>query len=157
VASTAPEADAVWASARSALVRPGVTDQLVRERGTVGAPIPIEHPERDAASGPVGWFIPVTIDDLLAGFFVFDPDGALRRWSTFQRHSGDLTGCPTAVSWTSASAIVRTARQAGVPGDPDEPYLSYDRVPDRIAWIVPFPTAAVYVAGAAYWTAPARS
>ena len=123
----------------------------------VGAPIPIEPPPGNpAASHPVGWFVPVTVDDLLAGFFVFDPDGALRRWSTFQHHADDLNNCPTAMSWTSPSAIIRTARRAGVPGEPGTPYLSYDRVPDRIAWIVPFPTAAVYVAGTAYWTAPAR-
>ena len=156
MASTAPGADAVWASARSALATPDVADPLVRERGTAGAPIAIETPPGVAgASRPVGWFVPVIVDDLIAGFFVFDHDGALRRWSTFQRHPGDLKDCPAAASWLSPAVIIDTARRSGVAGEPGVPYLSYDRVPDRLAWIVPFPAAAVYVAGAAFWRAPA--
>jgi hypothetical protein len=99
----------------------------------------------------VAWFVPVTVGEVLAGFFVLNLDNTMRRWSSFQRRAGALSGCPDAADWLSEQRIVARAVQAGAPGEPGEPYLSYDTVPDRIAWAVPFGSRVVFVTGAASW------
>jgi hypothetical protein len=153
-----PEAspDDVVEVARHLLARPDMADALVMESGVVASAVPVLHPfERSQ----VAWFVPVTVGELLAGFFVLTTQLSLQRWSTFQRHRGTLDGCPDAADWLSPERIAARAVQSagagvsGVAGVAGTPYLSYDTVPDRIAWIVPVGEAAIFVAGTTTWPA----
>jgi hypothetical protein len=147
-----PEAspDRVLEVAQHLLARPDMADALVRKSGAVAPPVPMRHPfERSQFA----WFVPVTVDHLLAGFFVLAMDLALRRWSTFQRHHDTLDGCPDSADWLSPERIADRALVAAGGGIAGTPYLSYDSVPERIAWIVPVGEASIFVAGTATWPA----
>lgn len=128
-------------------------DQLVRERGGIGQPIPVHGSAGDLHS----WFVPVTVGEKLAGFLQLLPDLALMRYSSFQRRESSLEGCPEAALWIDPERIRTTARSAAGPEDElGEPVLTFDGAPDRLAWAVPASTAAgeqrrIFVAGEAAW------
>ncbi len=109
-------------------------DPLVGGSGVTGKAIPIRSPDREI----VGWFVPVAVGDVLAGFMQFDARRVLRRYSSFQRRRGTVEGCPPRKLWTSPKAISAVA--AGRLGEGYRllaPYLTYDGNPDRIVWAVP--------------------
>jgi hypothetical protein len=147
-----PQADpaTVVEAARRLLVRPDLADALVRRSGVVAPPVPVLQPDTLVQ---VAWFVPVTVEAVLAGFFVLGTDLSLRRWSTFQRHRDSLEGCPSADDWLSPERIVARALQTSGGGTAGTPYLSFDTVPDRIAWIVPVDGSDVFVAGTTSWSA----
>jgi len=136
-------------AARLLLEQPTLVDLLVRTEGVVADPIEIVTPE---ANEFIGWFVPVVTGDRLVGFFVLEPDLFLRRWSTFQWHRDTLDGCPPASDWLDRSLIAQRALAAadGTAGA-GHPVLSFEHVPDRIAWLVPVGDRRVYVAGTAAW------
>jgi len=147
-----PQADPadVVEVARQLLARPDLADALVRRSGVVAPPVPVLQPN---ALIKVAWFVPVTVEDVLAGFFVLGTDRSLQRWSTFQRHRDSLEGCPAADDWLSPERIVARAVQTADCGTAGTPYLSYDTVPDRIARIVPVDSSAIFVTGTTSWSA----
>jgi hypothetical protein len=139
--------------ARVLLAAGTLTDPLLGERGRVAGAQPVFAP-----GGPVqSWFAPVVVDDLIAGYFRADPALADWRFSSFQRRPGTLDGCPPAALWLDEADIARRAAALARPGERAEaPILSFDRVPDRIAWAVRLvaPDGAsrwVYVAGQTVW------
>ena len=131
----------------------GVT---VRKSGRVEQPIPVLGPNGELHS----WFVPVTVGELLAGFFEFQPDLIYMRYSSFQRQEDRLEGCPAAELWIDANAIRRQVENNVRPGEKArEPFLTYDGAPSRLAWAVVFDapdgtTRTVYVAGTVVWEAP---
>ncbi len=90
-------------------------------------PIPVVDP----ADGRLrSWFVPVAVEDGLAGFAELRPDLELLRYSSFPRPA-DLG------AWTDPGAVRRRAAELAR-GDETlgEPVLSFDREPSRIAWLV---------------------
>ncbi len=79
------------------------------------------------------------------------------RYSSFQRRPGALDTCPDAAAWLDPATIRHSALSLAGPGETaGEPYLSFDTVPERLAWAVPLvaPDGAsriVYVAGDFAW------
>jgi hypothetical protein len=117
--------------------------QVVPDPATLHAtmedPIPVEAPTGEFDS----WFVALTADEELLGFFQLDPDLALHRYSTFDRP-------PLAAHWLDRGAIRERARGAADEGDRlGEPILSYLRSRDRLAWRVPITNrpVAIYVSG----------
>ncbi len=95
------EATKVLKRARE-LLRSGESGGLaIRKSGHVEQPIPVLGPKGDLHS----WFVPVTVGELLGGFFELQPDLTLMRYSSFQRHEDSLQGCPAAELWIDADAI----------------------------------------------------
>ena len=139
----------IRALARSALRGGVVKSDLVVASGRVEAPIAIQAPD-----GPLhSWFVPVTVRGQLAGFFQFLASGAFVRFSSFQRRSDDLAGCPPAADWLDLERIASRARARARSGETTgKPFLTYDRSPDRLVWAVPLTQAPgesrlLYVAG----------
>ena len=146
-AKSGPEA--IRATARYLLDGGAAGDEPLRRAAAVGQPIPVLGADRRHHS----WFVPVTIADRLVAFFQLLPDSTLMRFSSFARQTGRFDGCPPAAQWTDPASIAARAESVRSPGETaGEPFLSFDRTPDRIAWAVPLaaPTGAtriVYVAG----------
>jgi hypothetical protein len=120
-------------------LRRRVVDDPAALHATIEDPIPVEAPTGELDS----WFIALTADKELLGFFQLEPDLALRRYSTFHRP-------PLAADWLDRGAIRERARTAADDGDRlGEPILSYLRSRDRLAWRVPVANrpVAIYVSG----------
>ncbi|WP_020144088.1 hypothetical protein [Terracoccus sp. 273MFTsu3.1] len=182
----APDAGASLAAGARAATLQLVADAtrvgpLVHGRGVVGRPVPVRAPEPVLAPGPVSardraaevapWFVPVTTGERLVGFALVDvattpagtdgtdarePAARIRRWSTFQRHEGDLASCPPALLWTDPQTITATAT-AAVGADSDahtgEPVLTWERTPEHLVWEVSVDGRTVHVAGSTAWPA----
>jgi hypothetical protein len=150
---TGPQAksgpEAIRATARHLLACGAAGDEPLRRAAAVGEPIPVLGADRRHHS----WFVPVTVGDRLVAFFQLLPDSTLMRFSSFVRQPGRFDGCPPADQWIDPEGIAARAEPARSVGETaGEPFLSFDRTPDRIAWAVPLaaPTGAtriVYVAG----------
>ncbi len=150
------ETDQIRAQAQNLLRSSMIKSALVVASGRIEMPIAVQGPDGQLHS----WFVPVTVGNRLAGFFQFLPDGTFMRFSSFQRRSGDLAGCPAAADWLDPSRI---QTRAEVQRQPDEtsskPFLTYDRSPDRLVWAVPLTNARgevrlVYVVGQTVYAPP---
>ena len=151
---------------------------LVHGRGVVGRPVPVRSPGSVSAPGDRvdemrPWFVPVTIGERLLGFALVDvattppgtdgsdvrePAARIRRWSTFQRHEGDLESCPPALLWTdlptiTATAVAAAGEGAGEGAHTGEPVLTWERTPEHLVWEVTVDGRPVHVAGSAAWPA----
>ena len=126
---------------------------LERASGEVLEPLAVRAPD----GGPAGWLVGVAIDEALAGFFVLTPQLELRRYSTFLSHPGALDQCPRQADWFDSGRIKARAGGLALPGETlDEPFLSYDGNPERIAWAVRARDAGgtvrtLFVAGDSTW------
>jgi hypothetical protein len=135
-----------------------IQDPVVRADGRILEPVAILHP---SGSGLAGWWVGVGAGDRMLGFFQLAPDLTFRRFSSFQRRPSSLDGCPPAADWLDPSRILEKARSQAAAGDRlAEPYLTYDRNPDRLAWAVRAVDdqdreKVFLVAGDAVWIAPA--
>ena len=151
------ERDAERASAAAArlLAAGRPAGDLLRDQGRLGEVLAVRDPDGTLRA----WLVPVLVDDLMAGYFRAEADLSDWRWSSFQRRPDTLTGCPPAALWLDRETIRQRALSLARPGEiAAEPRLGYDRVPDRLAWIVRLATAAgevrdICVAGAAVWPA----
>lgn len=130
-------------AAADRLLRSGyVDDPAIRSEGTIGDPLPIRAPD----GAPAGWFVPVTSGELLCGFFQFDPQRTLLRFSRFPKY-------PPAKSWLDAHTI----RELALEKFPDlapagTPFMTYDRNVTRLAWAVPVSGGrTIYVTGNYAW------
>lgn len=125
----------------------------LKKTGKVAMAIPILDPEKTLYA----WYIPVTIGERIAGFFVFLPDSTLLQYSSFQHHEGHPEECPSADTWIDTKTILKRVRREMLAGERTlELYLSYDGVPSRIAWVVvtELPGGDIrrrYVAGNSVW------
>ena len=152
---TEQDRENVAQAARQMLARGSVGDEPLRSSATVGGAIPVRGPNRELHS----WFVPLTVGDRLAAFFQFLPDRTLMRFSSFQRRPGDGSGCPPVAEWLNADRIRnRAATQLQADETIGEPFLSYDRSPDRLVWAVPLShehdERLVYVVGDTVYTPP---
>ena len=144
---------AVGRRARALLAGGDCASPLVRAAGQVGEAVPVLHPD----GGLHSWFVPITVDGRIAGFFQLLPDQTLLRYSTFQRHDDSLDGCPPAASWLDRAAILARIHEKKRPDETVGPlFLSYDRTPDRLAWATVLTAArgttrTLYASGRAVW------
>jgi len=128
---------------------------FLRERAQIGTALPVTGPEGEI----LFWFVPVVAGDLIAGYFRADAALSDWRWSSFQRRPDTLAGCPPAALWLDEDAIRQKALAVARPDETaSAPLLSFDRVPDRIAWRVRLVSRGggsrdVFVAGHVAWAA----
>ena len=109
-------------------------DEPLRRSGTLLQALPVIAPGGKLHS----WLVPITVGDRLAAFFQLLPDGVLMRFSSFQRRPGEIAGCPIAADWLDPTLIKgRVEIKRGIDEKAAEPFLTYDRTPDRIVWAVP--------------------
>lgn len=139
------------------LLRGGnVAADLVTTPGRVETPLAVQAPDGRLHS----WFVPVTVGNQIAAFFQFLRDGTFMRFSSFQRRTGELVGCPAAADWLEPNRIqARAQAQRQAEETIGEPFLTYDRSPDRLVWAVPLTNARgevrfVYVAGKTVYLPP---
>jgi hypothetical protein len=150
------DAATIGQAARRLLAAGSVGDELLRRSATVLHPVPVLEP----GGGLRSWFVPLAVGEVLAAFFQFMPDGTLMRFSSFQRRPGELAGCPAAADWLDAGRIQARAETLLRPGESaGDPFLSFDRSPDRLVWAVPVArsgaeTRFVYVAGESVYEPP---
>jgi hypothetical protein len=107
----------------------------------------------------VAWFVGITTHELLVGFFVLDRDCRLLRYSAFAKQPGSSADCPPATDWLDPSRAVERARSTADPAETlGPPFMSFDRVLDRLAWAVPATNPeggerTIFVAGSTVFTA----
>jgi len=152
----AGDADRIDQEARQLLAEGSVGDAPLRRSATVRRALPVFAP----GGGLHSWFVPVTVGDRLAAVLQLLPDRTLMRFSSFQRRPGELAGCPAAADWLDTGRIrARAEAQRRGNETAGEPFLTYDRTPDRIVWSVPLTRADgevrhIYVAGEAVYAPP---
>ncbi len=87
--SKEPMEESVYQHARY-LLRQGLPgDALVLRKGRLAWPIPVYSPDGKIQS----WFVAVTVEDKIVGFFQLLPDLILHRYSSFQRQPGSTAIC----------------------------------------------------------------
>lgn len=116
------------------LIESGKFDGEVDYRaGKVLDPVPIQSLEGNFA----GWFVGFAVGSALVGFFVFNSGLELQRYSTFLHSEVGLKSCPRVDDWLGSEYILQRARSLAQSGEHlEEPFLSYDQSPDRLAWAV---------------------
>ena len=155
---TSDEHDAARFSkaAQQLLASGSAGDELLHRSATVLPALPVHAPSGTLHS----WFVPVTVGDRLAALFQFLQDGTLMRFSSFQRRAGDFTTCPAAADWLDTKRIQMRAEGHRLPNEvAQDPFLSFDRSPDRLVWAVPFANKRgeirlVYVSGETVYLPP---
>ena len=106
---------------------------LVNKSGKIQNPIPINNLDGTLNS----WFVAVVIKSKIVGFMQLSQDLALLRYSSFQRNPLIIDDCPEAQTWLNKNYIFERAKEKSSPTDKLEPpFLSYDKSPERITWIV---------------------
>ena len=110
-----------------ALLDSGAAGDATARQGEIGRPIPVEFPRGILQ----GWFVPLISGTKVLGYFHFRDDATLLSYSGFPK--------PVAAElWTDPEAIRRRGETGARPGEEAQvPYLTYDRVPARLAWAVP--------------------
>ena len=99
----------------------------------VGIPLPVVNPDGTQHS----WFVPLAVDNKLAGFAQLLLSLVPMRVSSFQRRPGDYENCPDVADWTDAQRIAARAATLARPGEQlSQPRLTYDGNPDRLAWSI---------------------
>ena len=121
---------------------PGREGEVVPGRGSGTVPA------READAGSGRWFVPVVRGDDLLGFLDFAGATLLR--SSFFRPAGP------ARDWLDRDHIRGVAERFSGQDATGPPVLSHDGPPDHLAWRVPMPSGAVFVAGASAWWARLR-
>lgn len=125
--------DVVYQHAQRLFSQGAPRDSLVLGEGKLARPIPVYSPQGKVHS----WFVAVTVEDKIVGFFQLSSALALLRYASFQRHPGSIAGCPSSETWLNPDQIMARANTLAQPGDTMEhPYLTYDQNPDRLAWAV---------------------
>lgn len=130
-----------------------MADPLARRSGRLLEPVQILSPEGE----PAGWLVPVGLRETLLGFVQLATDMSFHRYSAFGNGRIGDGDHPTAREWLDAEAITERARELlGEDFELRKPFLSYDRNPDRLAWLVRASDRAgqeviVFVAGSSAW------
>jgi hypothetical protein len=140
-------------TAERALASGQADDPVAVAEGRLLDPVRIRAPDGGAA----GWIIPIGREDTLLGFVQVDESGRFRRYASLRRGTGAGEPAPKAADWLDTATILGRAATLVEPGETlGAPELSYDRSPDRLAWVVraartdgQFRT--IYVAGTAVW------
>jgi hypothetical protein len=129
-------------------------NHTVGKTGQVGDPIPV----LDSGKALYAWFVPVTIAERIAGFFMFSPDSTFLRYSSFQHHEGELDTCPLAATWIDEKTILQLAdKEMFADERVVQLYLSFDGAPSRIAWAVDTEhpdgkSRTLFIAGNSIWS-----
>lgn len=150
------EGNQIRAQAQSLLRSGKIGSALVGASGHIETPIAVNAPDGRLHS----WFVPVTVGNHLTGFFQMLPNGTFMRFSAFQHRASELSGCPAAADWLDSNRIKARAEAQRQPDETSgQPFLTYDRTPDKIVWAVPFTYARgkvrlVYVVGETVYVPP---
>lgn len=114
-------------------------------------------PVLDAQGGLHAWLAPFVDAGRLPAYALLTPQLVLQRFSLFA--GGRLDAAPAAADWLDpASIAARAEAAAGEGARAETPVLSFDGVPDRLAWRVAlaFPDGrrqTWFVAGSTVWPA----
>lgn len=143
-------------AAERALASGQADDPIAVAEGRLLDPVQIRSPDGGAA----GWIVPIGRDDTLLGFVQVDESGRFRRYASLRRGTGAGEQAPKAADWLDTATIIRRAATRVEPGETlGAPQLSYDRSPDRLAWVVPAVRTdgrhrTIYVTGTTVWESP---
>lgn len=120
--------------ARKRLKKDFFGDASLRQSLIVLEALPVYNMEHEVHS----WFVPVIAGDRLIAFFQFLSDGTFMRFSSFQHHPGEIEDCPLVSYWLDTKRIVTLAEKFRHADEIiGQPFLSFDRTPERIIWAVP--------------------
>jgi hypothetical protein len=110
-----------------------VESPIVLDEGLLGDPIPIENDLREI----VGWFVPITVRNKITGYYHFDHNLDLLRYSTFLRNPEVLADAPTTRSFLDKEIISQKASTLLEQGESlMTPYLSFDGNVSKLVWAV---------------------
>jgi hypothetical protein len=146
-------------AAEQALASGQADDPIAVAEGRLLDPVRIRAPDGGAA----GWIVPIGREDTLLGFVQVDESGRFRRYASLRRGPGANEPAPKVADWLDAATITRRAATLLEPGETlGAPELSYDRNPDRLAWVVRAARAdgryrTIYVTGTAVWESPGEA
>ena len=117
-----------------ALFYDGIAESALNKKsGNVEAPIAIHGPGGDVEA----WFVGIVVNNKLVGYMRFQNDLTLISYSSFQRQPDSIKECPDAKTWIDPNVIMELAKSVAMTGDHlEQPLLSYDQHPSRIAWTV---------------------
>jgi hypothetical protein len=144
--SQTPHRDLDRVRAAAGEFRRKLVDDPVAIRARLEDPIPIQSATNELDS----WFVPLTTEGLLLGFFQLEPDLSLHRYSSFQRMPSSASDLPPAETWLDRATILERARTVVAESDQlEQPILSYQGNRDRLAWRVRVANrqASIYVVG----------
>lgn len=128
------EAARISQLAREVFTRDLLVDRNTRKRARILQALPIFNTKQEFHS----WFVPVILSDRLIGFFQYLSDGKYMRFSIFQHHPEDIENCPMVMHWLDLNYIIAQAKRFRQKDETNgKPFLSFDKVPDRIVWAVP--------------------
>ena len=125
--------DVVFQHAQGLFRQEVLRDSQALGKAKLARPLPVYTPQGKIQS----WFVAVTVEDRIAGFFQLSPSLILLRYASFQRRPGSTAGCPPSDTWLNPQQIMAQAAKLLQPGETMEPpHLTYDQNPDRLAWAV---------------------
>jgi hypothetical protein len=132
MAETSSNKEAVRAEVE-ALLKRGFLFQEQEPSVQVGEPLPVSYPQ----GGQHSWFVPLLLGTKLVGFAQILPSLVVLRVSSFCKHPHDSNACPDVADWIDVDRIhTKAASMARADEQLSQPVLSFDQVPDRIAWRV---------------------
>lgn len=128
-----PDRETILRVAKEYLASTGALSPSASSEGDYQQPLAIRDPGGKLHS----WIVPITVSDRLAGFVRVGLDLTPLGYSTFQRHAGELAGCPEAALWLDPKRIKQSAAASAQEGERlSEPLLTFDEVSSRLAWAV---------------------
>lgn len=108
-------------------------DLIFRKRILVESPISIHGNDAKIVS----WFVGLTVEDKLLGFFQFDSKLDFMRYSSFQRKPDSIKECPDSKMWLNTKYVMKRAQKlVSIDYTLENPILSFDGNLARIAWLV---------------------
>jgi hypothetical protein len=147
---------AIRDAARKYLASAPGLDARTRHASVLDDPRPVLTPDRR----PHSWVVGVSVDSHPVGFVQVLLDGTIMRYSAFPGRPRSDTPSPGGARPAQARQRIGTA----VPGSEivEEPFLTFDRNPDRLVWaaIVKTPQGTqrlMFVAGDSVYEAPTRT
>jgi hypothetical protein len=119
------------------LIEEGLIDGVaLRSSVEVLDAIPVADPSASGAGLVQSWFVPVAAGDKLAGFAQIRSDLELIRYSSFPHEPGG-SDLPDLRDWIDPDTVRSRAEPLKLPDETlDDPVLTYDREPSRLAWAV---------------------
>src|SRR5262249_23428323 len=150
-----PDSAAIEMMARQYLESGSFGDRFLRDAAAIAVPRLVVGPRGE----PHSWLVGLTVGDRLAAGVPALLDGFPMWDSSFPGQPGDVTRCPPAADWLDPATVRKRAATAQRGRVIEEPFLTFDRNPDRVVWAVRVQDSngqqrMVFVAGDAVYEPP---
>ena len=126
--------DEVARCARAFLSSDRVGDELARSKGKVQRPLPVQNPK----GGTHSWVVPVVVKGRPVGYVRIRDEGlSFLGFASLRRQAQGAEPHPSSETWLSPAWALERAKTLAKAGERlSPPVLTFDRVPDRLAWKV---------------------